>query len=107
MSHPTWIFPCVGLIDDILSNRGHQQLEYEDVCEAVLPVSEILRSFIPWRENSRSAEASLFAFAQYWQKLRKPNGERYAYASHRQAVLDCLRNRSSWSHLVDRGPKVT
>ena len=43
---------------------------------------------------------------QHWSKLRKHNGERYAYSSHRQAVLDCLRNRSAWSHLIDRGPKV-
>lgn len=38
--------------------------------------------------------------------MRKHNGERYAYSSHSQAVLDCLRNRSEWARLVDRGPKV-
>ncbi|CAM6104415.1 unnamed protein product [Calypogeia fissa] len=67
-----------GLIDEVLSSRDHQ-LSYEDVCEAVLP---------------------------HWPKLRKPNGERYAYPSHRLAVLDCLRNRPAWAHLVGRGPKT-
>lgn len=43
---------------------------------------------------------------QHWPHLRKHNGERYAYSSHSQAVLDCLRNRSEWARLVDRGPKV-
>lgn len=43
---------------------------------------------------------------QHWHKLRKHNGERYAYTSHSQAVLDCLRNRNEWAQLVDRGPKV-
>ncbi|KAH9322099.1 hypothetical protein KI387_016738, partial [Taxus chinensis] len=65
-----------GLIDDILSKNQH--MSYEELCEAVLP---------------------------HWQNLRKHNGERYAYTSHCQAVLDCLRNRTAWAHLVDRGPK--
>jgi hypothetical protein len=43
---------------------------------------------------------------QHWHNLRKHNGERYAYSSHSQAVLDCLRNRHEWAQLVDRGPKV-
>ncbi|KAL4384392.1 hypothetical protein GQ457_15G011500 [Hibiscus cannabinus] len=34
------------------------------------------------------------------------NGERYAYSSHSQAVLDCLRNRQEWAQLVDRDPKT-
>ncbi|GKC47476.1 myosin heavy chain-related protein [Tanacetum coccineum] len=42
---------------------------------------------------------------EHWPNLRKHNGERYAYSSHSQAVLDCLRNRSEWSRLIDRGPK--
>lgn len=44
--------------------------------------------------------------SQHWHNLRKHNGERYAYSSHSQAVLDCLRNRHEWARLVDRGPKV-
>lgn len=55
-------------------------MTYEELCNAVLP---------------------------HWPNLRKHNGERYAYASHSQAVLDCLRNRSEWSRLVDRGPKTS
>ncbi|XP_057830457.2 uncharacterized protein LOC131041404 isoform X2 [Cryptomeria japonica] len=66
-----------GIIDDILSKAP--EMSYEQICEAVLP---------------------------HWQKLRKHNGERYAYTSHYQAVLDCLRNRTAWAHLVDRGPKT-
>lgn len=42
---------------------------------------------------------------QHWPKLRKSNGERYAYLSHRQAVLESLRSRPAWAHLVER-PKV-
>ncbi|GJR85068.1 hypothetical protein Tco_0209079 [Tanacetum coccineum] len=42
----------------------------------------------------------------HWPNLRKHNGERYAYSSHSQAVLDCLRNRSEWSRLIDRSPKI-
>ncbi|KAF9612404.1 hypothetical protein IFM89_039400 [Coptis chinensis] len=38
--------------------------------------------------------------------LRKHNGECYAYSSHSQAVLDCLRNRNEWAQLVDSGPKT-
>lgn len=49
---------------------------------------------------------SIFSYLQHWPHLRKHNGERYAYSSHSQAVLDCLRNRSEWARLVDRGPKV-
>lgn len=67
-----------GLIEEILNEKGHQA-SYDYICEEVLP---------------------------HWPKLRKHNGERYAYTSHRQAVLDCLRNRTAWSHLIDRGPKT-
>ncbi|KAL3362543.1 hypothetical protein AABB24_015109 [Solanum stoloniferum] len=67
-----------GLIAEIMS-KG-QRMTYEELCNAVLP---------------------------HWPNLRKHNGERYAYASHSQAVLDCLRNRSEWSRLVDRGPKTS
>eukprot|EP00250_Pteridium_aquilinum_P008359 c17883_g1_i1 orf=244-4020(+) len=67
-----------GLIEEILNEKG-PNVSYDYICEEVLP---------------------------HWSKLRKHNGERYAYTSHRQAVLDCLRNRSAWSHLIDRGPKT-
>lgn len=66
-----------GLIDEILS-KG-KRMTYEELCNAVLP---------------------------HWRNLRKHNGERYAYSTHSQAVLDCLRNRSEWAQLVDRGPKT-
>lgn len=66
-----------GLIAEIMS-KG-KRMTYEELCNAVLP---------------------------HWPNLRKHNGERYAYSSHSQAVLDCLRNRSEWSRLVDRGPKT-
>lgn len=66
-----------GLIDEIMS-KGKCST-YEELCNSVRP---------------------------YWRSLRKPNGERYAYFSHSQAVLDCLRNRSEWAHLIDRGPKT-
>lgn len=66
-----------GLIAEIMS-KG-KRMAYEELCNAVLP---------------------------HWPNLRKHNGERYAYSSHSQAVLDCLRNRSEWSRLVDRGPKT-
>ncbi|XP_061342586.1 uncharacterized protein LOC133288782 isoform X2 [Gastrolobium bilobum] len=66
-----------GLINDIMS-KG-KRMTYEELCNAVLP---------------------------HWQNLRKHNGERYAYTSHSQAVLDCLRNRHEWARLVDRGPKT-
>ncbi|OVA20112.1 zinc finger protein [Macleaya cordata] len=66
-----------GLIDEIMS-KG-KRMSYEELCNAVLP---------------------------HWHKLRKHNGERYAYSSHSQAVLDCLRNRNEWAQLVDRGPKT-
>ncbi|KAJ4955702.1 hypothetical protein NE237_012485 [Protea cynaroides] len=65
-----------GLIDEIMS-KG-KSMTYEELCNAVLP---------------------------HWQNLRKNNGEQYA-SSHSQAVLDCLRNRSEWPQLVDRGPKT-
>lgn len=66
-----------GLIAEIMG--AGRRMTYEELCNAVLP---------------------------HWQNLRKHNGERYAYASHSQAVLDCLRNRSEWARLVDRGPKT-
>ncbi|KAJ1404009.1 Zinc finger, PHD-type [Sesbania bispinosa] len=66
-----------GLINDIMS-KG-RRMTYEELCNAVLP---------------------------HWHNLRKHNGERYAYSSHSQAVLDCLRNRNEWARLVDRGPKT-
>ncbi|KAK4796392.1 hypothetical protein SAY86_028718 [Trapa natans] len=66
-----------GLINEIMS-RG-RRMTYEELCDAVLP---------------------------HWPSLRKHNGERYAYSSHSQAVLDCLRNRHEWAQLVDRGPKT-
>ncbi|KAF5178179.1 Zinc finger protein, partial [Thalictrum thalictroides] len=65
-----------GLLDEIMS-KG-RRMTYEELCNAVLP---------------------------HWNNLRKHNGERYAYSSHSQAVLDCLRNRNEWAQLVDRGPK--
>ncbi|XP_044486862.1 uncharacterized protein LOC123211940 [Mangifera indica] len=67
-----------GLINDIMS-KG-KRMTYEELCNAVLP---------------------------HWPHLRKHNGERYAYSSHSQAVLDCLRNRHEWARLVDRGPKTS
>ncbi|XP_047315718.1 uncharacterized protein LOC124919510 isoform X2 [Impatiens glandulifera] len=66
-----------GLLAEIMG-KG-QRMTYEELCDAVLP---------------------------HWPNLRKHNGERYAYSSHSQAVLDCLRNRNEWSQLVDRGPKT-
>ncbi|XP_031259072.1 uncharacterized protein LOC116117184 isoform X1 [Pistacia vera] len=67
-----------GLINDIMG-KG-KRMTYEELCNAVLP---------------------------HWPHLRKHNGERYAYSSHSQAVLDCLRNRHEWARLVDRGPKTS
>ncbi|CAL1386631.1 unnamed protein product [Linum trigynum] len=67
-----------GLINEIMS-KG-KRMTYEELCNAVLP---------------------------HWSNLRKHNGERYAYSSHSQAVLDCLRNRHEWARLVDRGPKTS
>ncbi|XP_059662126.1 uncharacterized protein LOC132308141 [Cornus florida] len=66
-----------GLIAEIMS-KG-KRMTYEELCGAVLP---------------------------HWPNLRKHNGERYAYSSPSQAVLDCLRNRHEWARLVDRGPKT-
>ncbi|XP_050377386.1 uncharacterized protein LOC126794666 isoform X2 [Argentina anserina] len=65
-----------GLINEIMS-KG-RRMTYEELCNAVMP---------------------------HWRNLRKHNGERYAYTSPSQAVLDCLRNRHEWARLVDRGPK--
>ncbi|KAJ6812788.1 uncharacterized protein M6B38_147065 [Iris pallida] len=65
------------LLDEILS-KGNCST-YEELCDSVRP---------------------------HWNNLRKPNGDRYAYSSHSHAVLDCLRNRSEWAHLIDRGPKT-
>ncbi|XP_022640984.1 uncharacterized protein LOC106771920 isoform X3 [Vigna radiata var. radiata] len=67
-----------GLINEIIMSKG-RRMTYEELCSAVLP---------------------------HWHNLRKHNGERYAYSSHSQAVLDCLRNRQEWARLVDRGPKT-
>ncbi|KAL6005750.1 hypothetical protein ACLOJK_006323 [Asimina triloba] len=66
-----------GLIAEIMS-KG-KRMTYEALCNAVRP---------------------------HWNNLRKHNGERYAYSTHSQAVLDCLRNRSEWAQLIDRGPKT-
>nr|KYP74570.1 PHD finger protein At1g33420 family [Cajanus cajan] len=66
-----------GLINEIMSTG--KRMTYVELCNAVLP---------------------------HWHNLRKHNGERYAYSSHSQAVLDCLRNRHEWARLVDRGPKT-
>ncbi|KAL1568809.1 hypothetical protein AAHA92_00371 [Salvia divinorum] len=67
-----------GLIAEIMSEG--KRMTYEELCNAVL---------------------------SHWPYLRKHNGERYAYSSHLQVVLDCLRNRSEWARLVDRGPKTS
>lgn len=67
-----------ALINEIMSKR--RRMTYEELCNAVLP---------------------------HWHTLRKHNGERYAYSSHSQAVLDCLRNRQEWAQLIDRGPKTS
>ncbi|KAK4262968.1 hypothetical protein QN277_028452 [Acacia crassicarpa] len=66
-----------GFINEIMS-KG-RRITYDELCNAVLP---------------------------HWNNLRKHNGDRYAYTSHSQAVLDCLRNRPEWARLVDRGPKT-
>ncbi|CAK9170342.1 unnamed protein product [Ilex paraguariensis] len=73
------LFICliIGLLAEIMG-KG-KRMTYEELCNAVLP---------------------------HWPHLRKHNGERYAYSSHSQAVLDCLRNRNEWARLVDRGPKT-
>lgn len=106
--------PCIGLINEIMS-KG-RRMTYEELCNAVLPVC-LLQLFSVyiflclWKELIFSYSFSLIIFFfplswQHWPHLRKHNGERYAYSSHSQAVLDCLRNRHEWSRLVDRGPKV-
>ncbi|KZV22449.1 hypothetical protein F511_19564 [Dorcoceras hygrometricum] len=77
LGHPT-NRTLPGLIAEIMSEG--KRMTYEELCNAVLP---------------------------HWPHLRKHNGERYAYSSHSQAVLDCLRNRSEWARLVDRGPKTS
>ncbi|XP_020247321.1 uncharacterized protein LOC109825041 isoform X2 [Asparagus officinalis] len=66
-----------GLINEILSKQKCSS--YKELCDAVRP---------------------------HWHNVRKPNGDRYAYSSHSHAVLDCLRNRSEWAHLIARGPKT-
>ncbi|KAF9595510.1 hypothetical protein IFM89_000598 [Coptis chinensis] len=66
-----------GLLDQIMS-KG-RRMTYEELCNAVLP---------------------------HWNNLRKHNGERYAYSSHSQAILDCLRNRNEWAQQVDSDPKT-
>ncbi|KAM7256828.1 hypothetical protein ACFE04_012569 [Oxalis oulophora] len=67
-----------GLINEIMS-KG-RRMTVDELCDAVFP---------------------------HWNSLRKHNGERYAYSTHSQAVLDCLRNRHEWARLVDRGPKTS
>ncbi|XP_074317615.1 uncharacterized protein LOC141653677 isoform X5 [Silene latifolia] len=67
-----------GLISEIMG--AGKRMAYEELCDVVLP---------------------------HWPHLRKHNGERYAYSTHSQAVLDCLRNRAEWARLVDRGPKTS
>ncbi|XP_074353057.1 uncharacterized protein LOC141692227 [Apium graveolens] len=62
----------------LLSEIVTKPMTYKELCDAVLP---------------------------HWPHLRKKNGDRYAYSSHSQAVLDCLRSRKAWARLVDRGPK--
>ncbi|KAK1393036.1 PHD domain-containing protein [Heracleum sosnowskyi] len=73
------IRPAQRTLPGLLSMIMTKRMTYEELCNAVLP---------------------------HWPHLRKHNGERYAYSSHSQAVLDCLRNRSEWARLVDRGPKT-
>lgn len=65
-------------------------------------------AFVRWLSSGGVGinSATYGFFLQHWHNLRKHNGERYAYTSHSQAVLDCLRNRHEWARLVDRGPKV-
>ncbi|KAL1822979.1 hypothetical protein ACET3Z_009757 [Daucus carota] len=75
----TDIRPAQRTLPGLLSMIMTKRMTYEELCNAVLP---------------------------HWPHLRKHNGERYAYSSHSQAVLDCLRNRSEWARLVDRGPKT-
>lgn len=79
-------------------------MTYEELCDAVLPV---LFFFLSETDFFSCLVLKIIIMSvQHWNSLRKLNGERYAYASHSQAVLDCLRNRHEWSQLVDRGPKV-
>lgn len=94
-------------------------MTYEELCNAVLPVwllllDRVLDIFcilvgcLLCKQGNKLAcfFSSLFVPLQHWHNLRKHNGERYAYSSHSQAVLDCLRNRNEWARLIDRGPKV-
>lgn len=82
-------------------------MTYEELCNAVLPVYYLVISrHLSFSFGRCSNVLLLFLFLQHWPHLRKHNGERYAYSSHSQAVLDCLRNRHEWARLVDRGPKV-
>ncbi|GKC72514.1 hypothetical protein Tco_1118397, partial [Tanacetum coccineum] len=64
-----------ALLAEIMS-KG-KRMTYEELCNEVLP---------------------------YWPNPRKHNGERYAYSSHSQAVLDCLRNRKD-DYSSDRNSK--
>lgn len=84
-----------------------KRMTYEELCNAVLPVC-VLNVFLFMLEVKKIHYLFLILLStmQHWPHLRKHNGERYAYSSHSQAVLDCLRNRSEWARLVDRGPKV-
>lgn len=91
-----------------------ERMTYEELCNAVLPVIITDRGFAAlffWNKEHIFFCLHFgilnFPLLQHWSNLRKHNGERYAYSSHSQAVLDCLRNRSEWARLVDRGPKVS
>ncbi|XP_058104992.1 actin cytoskeleton-regulatory complex protein pan1 isoform X2 [Magnolia sinica] len=66
-----------GLIAEIIS-KGKRMTD-DELCNAVLP---------------------------HWNSLRKHNGEPYAYSTHSQAVLDCLKNQNELAQLIDRGPKT-
>ena len=94
-----------------------RRMTYEELCNAVLPVwffisvVFVVSTFIfllLWVEMGCLWLNVFYScvLSQHWHNLRKHNGERYAYSSHSQAVLDCLRNRHEWARLVDRGPKV-
>ncbi|WOG91574.1 hypothetical protein DCAR_0310823 [Daucus carota subsp. sativus] len=85
----TDIRPAQRTLPGLLSMIMTKRMTYEELCNAVLPVC-----------------VKCLFMLEHWPHLRKHNGERYAYSSHSQAVLDCLRNRSEWARLVDRGPKT-
>lgn len=108
-----YIFLCSGLINEIMS-KG-RRITYDELCNAVLPVcffmgilGFLLQFFLILviQEDILSIKMVFLFVFQHWNNLRKHNGDRYAYTSHSQAVLDCLRNRPEWARLVDRGPKV-